>query len=118
MAAEVATEERSEPKAEKPEMSGQEVRAEVEAVLRQLPACTSREAADEVALAFCYVNSKGSRRRLVRPPPLDLVGLGFNAQGLPGGNDHDVALAFCCVISKGARRRLATWLIQGLGLRV
>ena len=69
-AAEVAVEEKSEPQAEKPEVSGQEVRAEVEAVLRQLPACTSREAADEVALAFCYVNSKGARRRLVNTLPL------------------------------------------------
>ena len=69
-AAEAATEEKLEPKAEKAEMSGQEVRAEVEAVLRQLLTCTSCEAADEVALAFCYVNSKGARRRLVRPLPL------------------------------------------------
>lgn len=48
------------------EPSGAEIKAEVEAVLRQILACGSRESADEAALAFCYVNSKGARKRLVR----------------------------------------------------
>ena len=37
----------------------------MEAVLACLPGLTHREAADEVAVNFCYVNSKGARRRMV-----------------------------------------------------
>jgi hypothetical protein len=39
----------------------------VEALLACLPNLTSREACDEVAVNFCYVNSKGARKRMVRP---------------------------------------------------
>ena len=42
-------------------------RAEVDAVLACLPGLTCREACDDVAVSFCYVNSKGARKRMVRP---------------------------------------------------
>lgn len=41
-------------------------RAEVEAVVACLPTLGSREECDEVAINFCYVNSKGARKRMVR----------------------------------------------------
>ena len=48
------------------EVAGRAKRAEVEALLACLPSLDSREACDEVAVNFCYVNSKGARKRMVR----------------------------------------------------
>ena len=48
--------------------AAKETRAEVDALLARLPALDSRAACDELAVAFCYVNSKAARRRLVRVP--------------------------------------------------
>ena len=45
---------------------GQDLRGEVLEAIEKLKNCTSQEAADEAALAFCYVNSKSARKRLVR----------------------------------------------------
>eukprot|EP00899_Mesostigma_viride_P014203 jgi/Mesvir1/22784/Mv14173-RA.2 len=38
----------------------------VDALLQRLPGCVSRDLIDKVAEDFCYVNSKGARRKLVR----------------------------------------------------
>jgi len=46
-----------------------DVKGEVLAAISQIRNCTSQQGADDAALAFCYVNSKGARRRLVSPPP-------------------------------------------------
>ena len=40
-------------------------RGEMDAVLARLPTLDSRMACDELAVAFCYINSKAARRRLV-----------------------------------------------------
>jgi regulator of nonsense transcripts 2 len=50
-----------------PEAPG-EAPGELEAVLAGLPGCVNRAACDTLAANFCYLNSKGARRRLVRPP--------------------------------------------------
>lgn len=42
------------------------VGAQVDALLARLPEVTSKEAIDEVAVDFCFVNSKASRNRLIR----------------------------------------------------
>ena len=57
-------------------MAGRAARAEVDAVLACLPGLTGREACDDVAVGFCYVNSKGARRRMVRArvDPCPLLG--------------------------------------------
>lgn len=48
------------------EVAGRAKRAEVEALLACLPGLDSREGCDELAVNFCYVNSKGARKRMVR----------------------------------------------------
>lgn len=48
--------------------AAKDARAEVDALLARLPALDSRAACDELAVAFCYANSKAARRRLVRVP--------------------------------------------------
>lgn len=40
-------------------------RGEMDALLTRLPTLDSRVACDELAVAFCYINSKAARRRLV-----------------------------------------------------
>ena len=66
-AEEAATEGRKEdPAAAASGAAGAEARGEALAVIERLPACGTQEDADEFALAFCYVNSKGARRRLVQ----------------------------------------------------
>lgn len=42
------------------------VGAQVEAILARLPEVSSKELIDEVAIDFCFVNSKASRNRLVK----------------------------------------------------
>jgi len=42
------------------------VGAQVDAILARLPQVTSKEAIDEIAYDFCFVNSKASRNRLVK----------------------------------------------------
>jgi hypothetical protein len=44
---------------------GKSSRAEVDAVLACLPSLSSREECDEVTVNFCYVSSKGARKRMV-----------------------------------------------------
>lgn len=39
----------------------------MEAVVACLPTLCSREECDELAVNFCYVNSKGARKRMVLP---------------------------------------------------
>ena len=39
---------------------------EVSALLERLPECTSRDACDALAVNFCFVATKGSRKRMVR----------------------------------------------------
>ncbi|KAK9825703.1 hypothetical protein WJX81_008105 [Elliptochloris bilobata] len=46
--------------------AAKDARAEVDALLARLPTLDSRLACDELAVAFCYVNSKAARRRLGR----------------------------------------------------
>ena len=41
------------------------MRGEVSEVMERIKNCSSQEATEEAALAFCYVNSKGARKRLV-----------------------------------------------------
>ena len=48
--------------------AAKDARAEVDALLARLPALDSRAACDELAVSFCYINSKAARRRLVRVP--------------------------------------------------
>lgn len=38
----------------------------MDALLSQLPKCISRDLCDELAVNFCYLNSKAARKRLVR----------------------------------------------------
>ncbi|GFR49425.1 hypothetical protein Agub_g11482, partial [Astrephomene gubernaculifera] len=38
----------------------------LEPILARLGSCVSRDLADELAINFCYVNSKGNRKRLIR----------------------------------------------------
>lgn len=42
------------------------VGAQVDALLARLPEITSKEMADEIAVDFCFVNSKASRNRLIK----------------------------------------------------
>lgn len=42
------------------------VGAQVDAILARLPQVTSKEAIDEIAYDFCFVNSKASRNRLIK----------------------------------------------------
>lgn len=42
------------------------VGAQVDALLARLPEVTNKEAIDEIAVDFCFVNSKASRNRLIR----------------------------------------------------
>ena len=44
---------------------GQDVRGDVLEAIERIRNCSSQEATEEAALAFCYVNSKGARKRLV-----------------------------------------------------
>lgn len=46
--------------------AGHDARGETEEAVEQIRNCTNRQSADDAALAFCYLNSKGARRRLVR----------------------------------------------------
>ncbi|GMH39542.1 hypothetical protein BSKO_07440 [Bryopsis sp. KO-2023] len=39
---------------------------ELDALLSRLPTCVTRDGADEIAVNFCYMNSKPSRKRLMR----------------------------------------------------
>jgi hypothetical protein len=39
---------------------------EVDRILRSLTSCVSRDLCDELAVNFCYANSRAARRRLVR----------------------------------------------------
>ena len=58
----------------------------MDALLARLPAMDSRAACDELAVAFCYANSKAARRRLVRG--LHCMGYAspaFSCQGLCPG---------------------------------
>lgn len=52
---------------EGPEAAARPGRAEVEAVMACLPTLSGREDCDELAVNFCYVNSKGARKRMVGP---------------------------------------------------
>eukprot|EP00897_Mesotaenium_endlicherianum_P004511 jgi/Mesen1/4088/ME000214S03269 len=40
--------------------------ASLDSVLQRLPSCVSRDLIDQITVEFCYLNSKGSRRKLVR----------------------------------------------------
>ena len=48
--------------------AGEESRepSQLDLLLARLPACVSKELADELAVNFCYCQNKGARRRLVR----------------------------------------------------
>jgi regulator of nonsense transcripts 2 len=48
--------------------AGEEARepSQLDLLLARLPGCVSKELADEVAVAFCYLQNKGARRRLAR----------------------------------------------------
>ncbi|CAI5470093.1 unnamed protein product [Closterium sp. Yama58-4] len=50
---------------EKEKVKGVEA-AKLDDLLQRLPSCVSRDLIDQLAVDFCYVNSKASRRRLVR----------------------------------------------------
>ena len=52
---------------EGPDAAARPGRAEVEAIVACLPTLSSREECDELAVNFCYVNSKGARKRMVGP---------------------------------------------------
>ena len=43
---------------------------EIDAAIQRILNCSSTDRADEAAIAFCYINSKGARKRLVLIPPL------------------------------------------------
>ncbi|EFN54863.1 hypothetical protein CHLNCDRAFT_134932 [Chlorella variabilis] len=48
--------------------AGEEARepSQLDLLLGRLPGCVSKELADEAAVAFCYLQNKGARKRLVR----------------------------------------------------
>ncbi|GJP58575.1 hypothetical protein CLOP_g453 [Closterium sp. NIES-67] len=50
---------------EKEKVKGVEA-AKLDDLLQRLPSCVSRDLIDQLSVDFCYVNSKASRRRLVR----------------------------------------------------
>lgn len=39
---------------------------ELDSLLSSLPTCVTRDGADEIAVNFCYMNSKPSRKKLIR----------------------------------------------------
>lgn len=41
---------------------------EVAALLERLPECTGRDSCDAVAINFCFLATKGARKRMVRFP--------------------------------------------------
>lgn len=47
-------------------MGGLHGAREVSGLLERLPECTSRDACDAVAINFCFVATKGARKRMVR----------------------------------------------------
>ena len=47
-------------------LGGAKTKAALDALLAQLPKCISRELCDELSVNFCYLNSKGARKRLIR----------------------------------------------------
>ncbi|BDA48017.1 Regulator of nonsense transcripts 2 [Coccomyxa sp. Obi] len=51
---------------ESAEVSGRAGRAEVDALVECLPTLCSREECDDLAVNFCYMNSKGARKRMAR----------------------------------------------------
>ncbi|CAL8462985.1 g2519 [Coccomyxa elongata] len=51
---------------ESAEVSGRAGRAEVDAMVECLPTLCSREECDDLAVNFCYINSKGARKRMAR----------------------------------------------------